>query len=162
MKNESIIIRPMKSAETRKVAALAATIIKSLKYYTVQARAEELAQYTGLKLREKIKNDPFSILVAESKSKIIGFLFSKWNSGTIWLEWIGTEDTNRRKGVARMLLQSLERTVSKRKAHKIWCDCRTVNIPSKKLLSSSGYHQLVVISNHWFKQDYILWHKEIC
>jgi ribosomal protein S18 acetylase RimI-like enzyme len=150
----------MKIIEAVSVAKFAAIIINSLSCYTPAARKSEIKKYGARELEEKIKSDKFSVLLAFDGKDIVGFLFSKWDDATIWLEWIGVAKSERRKGIASLLLESLSRTMPKRKAHKSWCDCRTTNHASKRLLVSAGYKKLAVITNHWFKQDYILWQKE--
>lgn len=157
----NLVIRSMKPLEAVKVAKFAASIIKRVSYYSVPALKSELKKYKVTELREKIKADPLSILVALKDAKMSGFLFSQWDDSTIWLEWIGVSKEERGKGVARLLLKELEQTLSKRKAHKIWSDCRTNNHASIKLFKTMGYKKIATIPNHWFKQDYILWHKEM-
>jgi ribosomal protein S18 acetylase RimI-like enzyme len=159
--DKTIVIRPMKVSEATKVARLAKSIISSLSYYTPVARKSELKKYGARKLGQKVKADKFSVLLASVDSKIVGFLLNKWDDETIWAEWIGVSKQYRRQGIARLLMKELEQTLPQRNAHKIWCDCRTTNLASIRLLKSLGYEKLVTIPNHWFKQDYILWHKVI-
>jgi len=161
MRQDSLIIRPMKPTEATPVAALFKKIVSSLRYYNLRARKNEVERYTALNLKVKIAQDKRSVLVAYDGYDLVGFCFSRWDDFTVWLEWFGVNPESRRKGVGRALLSALEKTLPRRKAHKVWCDCRTSNLKSKKILSSSGYKIIGVVRNHWYGQDFILWHKII-
>ncbi len=154
-----LVIRPMKAAEAANVAALFRKIVSTLDYYNRDARTNEIKRYTVQNLKRKISEDKYSVLVASEDTELVGFCFSRWDDHTIWLEWFGVITTVRRKGIGRLILRALESTLHKRRAHKIWCDCRTTNLKSKKLLASSGYKMIGVVRKHWYRQDFILWHK---
>ena len=155
-------IQPIEHLSTLSAAKLLQTIINDLDYYTVQAKKNEIKKYTSTELKYKIKNDHLSVLGAfDENGKLVGFCLSRWDDFTIWLEWIGVAEKVRGKGIAKKLLIALEKTLKKRKAHKIWCDCRTKNEASIKLLTTLGYRKIAEIKNHWYGQDFYLWQKEI-
>lgn len=160
MKN-NLVVRPMKLKESIPVAALFKKIVSKLHYYNLQARRNEIQKYTARSLREKIAEDRHSVLVAYDNSQLVGFCFSRLDDYTVWLEWFGVSPECRRTGIGRALLAALERSLRQRKAHKIWCDCRTSNFKSKNILSSSGFKIIGIVRRHWYKQDFILWHKII-
>jgi len=151
----------MRSSEAPAVAKLFKSIVVNLKYYNARARKNETDRYTTTTLRQKIANDSRSVLVAYDGLELVGFCFSRWDDYTIWLEWFGVSPKSRNRGVGRALLVSLEKTLKFRKAHKVWCDCRTSNLKSKNILMSSGYRIIGIVKKHWYGQDFILWHKNI-
>ncbi len=136
-------------------------IISPLTYYNETAKEHELSKYTIDELYKKIETDPESVIVAEDDGSILGFCFSRIDDMTIWLEWFGVCEVARGKGIAKKIVGYLEETAGKRDAHKIWCDCRTENMKSINLLSTCGYTPVCTLKNHWYKQDFIIWQKEI-
>ncbi len=136
-------------------------VIEPLPYYNEIAKQHELTKYSAKELCKKIEEDPYSVLVAEEDDRIVGFCLSRLDDMTIWLEWFGISEQARGKGLSRLIVQQLEQTAKARNAHKIWCDCRTENKKTINLLSSSGYTPICTLRNHWYKQDFILWQKEI-
>ena len=157
----STTIRPMQPEEAEQVAGLFRNIVIDLDYYTPEARENELERYAAENLEIKISNDPLSILVAICGDALAGFCISRWDDYTIWLEWVGVDPSFRKMGIAQILLEALEKDVKKRNAHKIWCDSRTSNQQSIELLERCGYKKIVEIKNHWYSQDFFLWHKEV-
>lgn len=148
-------------AEIHDLAIALKKIINSLSYYNDDAKKNEINKYTEQELTNKIEQDPDSVIIAKSEEEILGFCLSRQDDRLIWLEWFGVIEKARRQGVARKLVQYLENTIRNRNAHKIWCDCRTENLKSVNLLSSSGYTPICTLKNHWYGQDFILWQKEI-
>jgi len=137
------------------------SIIENLSYYNDAAKRNELGKYTEEELKNKIAQDPDSVFIAKENNKIVGFCFSKQDDMLIWLEWFGVIESARKKGIGKSLIKYLESSIKNRNAHKIWCDCRTGNIKSISILSSSGYLPICTVTNHWYGQDFILWQKEI-
>jgi ribosomal protein S18 acetylase RimI-like enzyme len=143
------------------IARLFKSVVEKLDYYSDKAIKNELSKYTELELGQKQKDDPYSIIVAKDEAHdIVGFCFSRMDDTLVWLEWFGVSEKARQKGIARQLVSYLEGTLEAREAHKVWCDCRTSNLKSANLLSSSGYLPICTVKNHWYGQDFILWQKE--
>jgi ribosomal protein S18 acetylase RimI-like enzyme len=136
-------------------------VITALPYYTDTAKEHELNKYTVSELFKKLENDPGSVIIAEDNSKIVGFCLNRLDDMLIWLEWFGVSEVTRGRGIGKNIIQYLESTAVTRGAHKIWCDCRTENRKSINLLSAVGYTPICTLKNHWYKQDFILWQKEL-
>ena len=144
-----------------RIAKLFRSVVEKLDYYSPKAIKNELIKYTEGELAKKQKDDPYSIILAKDEAdEIVGFCFSRMDDSLVWLEWFGVSEKARHKGIARGLVRYLENTLKARDAHKVWCDCRTSNLKSANLLSSSGYLPLCTVKNHWYGQDFILWQKE--
>lgn len=156
-----LVIRAMKPEESEAVSKIVAEVIQPLTYYNDWARSSELRKYTPTLLREAISKDPYSVLVAENQSGIIGFCISREDDGLVWLAWFGVHPNWRGQGVAIALLEKFEETVRLRGCHKIWCDCRTENVASQAILTRLGYKRICTVRNHWYGQDFILWEKLI-
>lgn len=139
------------------LAALMRDTIRPLVYYNERAIAAELVKYTAEKLRAKSQDDPHAILVARDGDGLAGFCVSRFDDGTVWLDWFGTAARARNRGIGTALLAALAATLSARSAHKIWCDSRVDNVESKSVLERAGYRRTTTLVNHWYGQDYYLW-----
>lgn len=157
---ETCNVRIAKQDELVEIANLFSRILSSLPYYNSLAKENELTKYTSEKLAEKQMQDKYSALVALSKSeRIVGFCFSHFDDFTIWLDWFGVEPSKRNKGVGTAIMRALLETATERHAHKIWCDTRSSNEPSKALLRKLGFKEIAEVKNHWYRQDFILWER---
>jgi ribosomal protein S18 acetylase RimI-like enzyme len=153
-------IRLANISDLEQVAKLFEYILGSLEYYNSLAKETELKKYTPSRLSEKLADDPLSILVAiDSDEKVIGFAFSHFDDYTVWLDWFGVDPGLRHYGIGQSLLERTFDASKKRGAHKIWCDSRSTNEPSKLLLRKVGFKEIVEIKDHWYRQDFILWEK---
>jgi ribosomal protein S18 acetylase RimI-like enzyme len=150
-------IGPIAQHEFDAVAALIRDTIQPLAYYNERARRAELAKYSADGLRALVAHDPQAVLVARDRSAPIGFCVSRFDDGTIWLDWFGTAARARGRGIGASLLAALARTLPSRHAHKIWCDSRTDNTESRSVLERAGFRRIATLTNHWYEQDYVLW-----
>jgi ribosomal protein S18 acetylase RimI-like enzyme len=125
----------------------------------MQARRVELSKYTQAGLAEMQAENENSVLIATLGKRAVGFCLSRYDDGVIWLSWFGVLSDCRRMGVGAALLEALERTVRRRKCHKIWCDTRTTNLPSQRLLKRVGFRRICKLAKHWYGQDFYLWEK---
>ena len=137
-------------------------ILQKLPYYNSLAKEYEAKKYTRRKLARNLKDDHHSVIVAkEGPRSIVGFCFNHFDDFTIWIDWFGVDRSARGRGVGVAILGETFKTAKERGAHKVWCDCRSSNQPSKNLLRKVGFRNLVEIKNHWYGQDFILWEKFI-
>jgi RimJ/RimL family protein N-acetyltransferase len=153
-------IRKPKESELPIVRKLFLDVLEEIPYYSALAKRDESRKYTVSKLATKLRNDRYSVACALNASDdIVGFLFSHFDDYTIWLDWIGVSRNERNAGIATFLLKESFRNARLRGCHKIWCDCRTTNEPSKAVLEKTGFTKIVEIKNHWYGQDFILWER---
>lgn len=150
------------SADASEAAGLIERTISSLAYYNDRARYAEIAKYRAPLLRDLLKDDPQSVIVAKSAATIIGFCISNFDDETIWLAWFGVDAPHRGRGIGTLLIERLESTAVERGAHKIWCDTRTDNVASQRVLEAMGFSQICTIRRHWYRQDFLLWEKVLC
>jgi len=154
-------VSQMKPAQAAAVAKLVRKVVSPLEYYSKAAREQEMAKYTPAKLRVLAAEDPDSVLVASKGDRLVGFCFSRFDDGLIWLAWFGVDHDARGQGVGRALLTALEGTIRLRGAHKLWCDCRVNNSQSKAVLVNAGFTPIANVRNHWYGHDFILWEKAV-
>ena len=141
-------------------ARLFARILREIPYYSTLAKDGEATKYTAATLTRKLSEDPCSVLVAkDGTNSVVGFSFNHFDDYTIWVDWLGVHSGARHGGVGTAILKRTLQTATERRAHKVWCDTRASNEPSKNLLQKVGFTRLVEIKNHWYGQDFILWEK---
>lgn len=156
-----MVVVPMRVEEANKVSGLITSLIQSLSYYNERARTEEANKYLPSELMTLLNEDVYSVLLAKDDEEIVGFCISKYDDGLIWLAWFGVTTSHRNKGVGGKLLAALEDSAPNRRAHKVWCDTRTVNLTAQKVLQKAGYKKIASLENHWYGQDFFLWEKTI-
>jgi ribosomal protein S18 acetylase RimI-like enzyme len=154
-------IAPLQPADAPSLSAFFAKILLDLPYYNERAQAAEREKYSTNGLRKLIRRDPGSILVAKTRSRLVGYCFSSHDDSLVWMAWIAVHPDCRRTKIASTLIQALEARARRLGSHKIWCDCRTENEVSKSMLLHNQFRQICVVRNHWFEQDFILWEKSI-
>ncbi len=154
-------IRNAELYDLEQIEKLFVQTVNEIPYYNELAKSNEISHYTFENLIEKIKEDKYSIIIAIENDKLLGFCFNRFDDYTIWLEWIITQKDYRKSGIGNMILKKLQEYSLKRKCHKIWCDCRTTNAISKSFLEKFGFKFIVELKNHWYKQDFYIFDKEI-
>lgn len=149
----------MKLASAKLVNNMIRQVVSRLEYYNHRARREELNKYTTNELIKMRAEDPDSVLIASLEGQPVGFCLSRYDDGVIWLSWFGVLSDCRGFGIGSALLETLQRTVRRRKCHKLWCDTRTENVASQNLLKKFGFRRICKLKKHWYGQDFYLWQK---
>lgn len=156
----NVIVKPASKSDFTAVSKLFRKILRELPYYNSLAKWHESRKYSPRLLAEKSMKDPFSVLVAKNEDgEIVGFCFNHVDDFTVWIDWFGVRSDLRRKGIGEAILNKTFETARKRGAHKVWCDTRSNNEPSKNLLRKMGFTELVTIKDHWYRQDFTLWER---
>ena len=155
----NIKVVPMRPSSAKLTSKLIRKVISGLEIYNVRARRVEMSKYTPVGLTQMQAEDESSVMIAILEKRPVGFCLSRYDDGVIWLAWFGVLGDCRRMGVGAALLDALERTVPRRKCHKIWCDTRASNLPSQRLLKKVGFRRLCKLAEHWYGQDFYLWEK---
>ena len=131
--------------------------IEPLRYYNAPAIAAELRKYTAQSLGARTADDALAVLVSRDDAGLTGFCVSRFDDGTIWLDWFGVAERARGRGLGGALISALKDTLPARDAHKIWCDSRTENVESRATLDHAGFRCITTLTDHWYHQDYFLW-----
>jgi RimJ/RimL family protein N-acetyltransferase len=155
----TVSVGPMQSSEASRTAQLIRSVISPLSYYSEAARTAEIAKYTEAGLQQLNNEDQYSVLVARSEDALVGFCISRYDDGIIWLAWFGVREDFRGTNAARELLKALDEATHARGCSKIWCDTRTENIKSQRVLEREGFSRTCTMTRHWYGQDFYLWEK---
>lgn len=155
----SIHIKYASKDDVDRVGLLFVEILDTLHYYNDTAKKNEKSKYTSEELIKKIQEDMYSVMSVYEDDNIVGFCFSRFDDYTVWLEWFGIADSHRGRGIGDLILMELEVATKKRGCHKIWCDSRTKNLASFKVLQRNSYTIVATLENHWYGQDFFIWQK---
>lgn len=147
--------------DLEEVSIMFLEILDSLTYYNDLAKKNERIRYTSEELYKKILEDKYSILVVRDQTTLVGFSFSRFDDYTIWLEWFCISQNYRGLNIGNLIISKLEDSARIRGCHKIWCDSRTENIASFKVLQRNGFTLATTLKNHWYNQDFFIWQKHI-
>ncbi len=158
MSNE-ISVRPATRRDLPGVVSLFLEVLRQIPYYNELTKRDEPGKYTLEKLRARLRDDGYSVTVAEDESGLLGFAFTRFDDHVIWIEWFGVSPGSRRHGVGSAILQELVRTAPARSSHKVWCDSRTTNEPVRATFRRNGFREVARLENHWYGQDFILWER---
>jgi len=142
-----------------KISALFKKVVTTLPFYNEIAKQNEIKKYTPKKILKMIRKDKYSVLVAKNGKKVVGFCFNRFDDYTIWIDWFGVDEKLRNNGIGTLIVERVITDARKRKAHKVWCDTRSNNEPSKNLLKKLGFREIIELKNHWYGQDFILWER---
>jgi len=153
-------IEKLKLADVNELSRFANKIIGDCPYYSANAKRIIKREFSPVMLRAKAKSRDWLFLVAKEES-MIGFCFGEFYGETYWFEWIGVDQHARGRGIATALMAEQERRVRGRRTRRLWCDCRTENTESKRLLRKMGLRRFARLDNHWYGQDFYLWEKSL-
>lgn len=158
---EPVRIDRLDPRDAARVAGLMGEVIAAVPYYSDEAKRSEIAKYPEDALCEAAGADPDAVLVARSGGSVVGFCVSRPDDGLTWLSWFGVDPAWRGAGVADALLARLEEAARARGVHKVWCDSRTTNLPSRRVLARAGFREICTVENHWYGQDFVLLEKPV-
>lgn len=161
MRRAKPIIRRMSPEGARETSKLVRKVVSELTYYNEWARREEVRKYSAAKLIQMVREEADSVLVALVEGKTVGFCISRYDDGVVWLAWFVVDEDFRGRNIGLMLLDKLETTLRRRKCHKIWCDTRTSNKISQRVLRKARYTRICKIERHWYGQDFYIWQKSV-
>ena len=106
---------------------------------SLQRQAETAAQWTAAEYERMLSTRNNVVFVAEMEGNVCGFLAAA-GTGSEWeLENIVTENSLRRKGIGRRLLQSLFEHARGAGGQKLFLQVREDNAAAKGLYECSGF-----------------------
>ncbi len=92
-------------------------------------------------IKRKLKRDPELFLVARQGKQVVGAVIGAWDGRRGWIYHLAVASSHRRKGIASMLLQSLERKMRKKGVLKVNAIVYKWNSPSLKMFEKNGFRQ---------------------
>ncbi len=154
-------ITPLKKGEASKFSQAIREAIHSVPGFPAAAKKAESRNYTLAKVKARIGKTASIQLVAKEKKKIVDVCYGICYAGVCYLEWIGVNSDNRRRGIGEKLVKALEIAARAKKIHKIWLNIDTHNPASKKLFRSMGYRPIGIVKKQWYGTDNMLMDKLI-
>lgn len=102
---------------------------------------------------------PFFFKATED-GKIVGLIFGKHESGTVYVSNIIVAKSERRKGIGTKLMHKAVEFGRKYKDHKIWL-ISGKDYPEDPFFKKLGFKKQALLSDHFFHKDFIVYTKEI-
>jgi ribosomal protein S18 acetylase RimI-like enzyme len=96
-------------------------------------------------------------LVINLGDDAVGFSITRHDADLWWICWFGVVPSARGDGVGRKLIENVIKVARARGVPKVWCDTRSENEKSIRILWEIGFERICDIRGHWFGQDYVLW-----
>ncbi|KKT77318.1 MAG: GCN5-related N-acetyltransferase [Microgenomates group bacterium GW2011_GWB1_44_8] len=100
------------------------------------------------------------IYKATINTKVVGSIRGSHEGGVVCVSEIIVSHSQKRVGIGRLLMQKAEGWAKKHKAHKIYLITGKGWI-AEKFYQSLGYKQAVILKNHNFNQEFVLFEKFI-
>lgn len=150
----------IRNVTERDVKALQASLMKTIdttNIYNETAKNFERSYYTEEYLLRLISEDKDSIFASFDGNVLTSFAISRRDNGPWWLSWFSVSSNYRGQGLGKLVVTAMLNTLAGRNIQKMWCDTRTNNIFSIRILENIGFVKLCKIENHWCNQDYFLW-----
>lgn len=158
-----MIVEKLKKSDLNKFIKLAKNVIRKSSLYNEWAKREELKKFNSVDLKKKMGLRKNYFLCTKEKDKIIGFVCGDFGkiSGISIVNWIGIDNNYRKKGVGVALVEEVFKQAKSRKTHRITANIRTNNTASVNLFKKCGFKVLATYKNHWYKQDFFQFYKDI-
>jgi RimJ/RimL family protein N-acetyltransferase len=138
-------------------AELLKNAILASPFYSPPAKSEEI---TGLTAQKLLAMSPHDVLIAVENNVVLGVLVSSTEeAGLLWLSWCVVSPDARGRGVAGALIEAFHSGAASRGVHKTWCDSRTGNTASARMLEKAGYKVVATLNQHWYGLDYLIWER---
>lgn len=159
--NGKFDIRPATQEDVANASALLRHVVQGLHYYNEIARETEIKKFDPGGLSAFVRDPSKVVLIAREtgSSAMAGLIIGGEDDCLLWINWFIVAPEFRKSGVAYALIQQFEAEARRRGSHKIWCDCRTPNIPSIRLLTKYGFQIFGRATRHWYGQDFYLWER---
>ena len=154
-------VRTLTSNELKDYSKLATQVISSNPYYNDAAKMGEIEKFSENSLEQKIKDENNLFVFAQENGSLIGFFNGKYDSGTFWANWLGVDSNYRNQGVTKHILFYVEQKLRQTNVHKVWFDTLMENKEAINLVETMGFVKVANLYNHWHKQDFYLWEKEL-
>ncbi len=156
-------IRLATKKDLSSISKFATPIAKSLKFYNREQMARNIYEMSVKALKETIKENKDSIIIAESKDgNVVGLITQFPGFGHVdWLDWILVDRNFRGKKIGRALVKYAIQQARKHGCHKVWCVSHPNNKQVLKFSQKMGFRKVGILKKHSFQQDEILWEKLI-
>ena len=153
-----MLIRTLEVQEIQSFIDFFRHIIQNFPYLTTEAKESEIHIFTGKYIREKLKKDPFSFIIAlDEKNTLLGFCINTFEYGIVFIDHIFlSEMVPKGKGIGTQLMEKCIAFASIRNAHKIWASIHPNNTISQFFFKKNGFNTVCILKKHWYKIDFIM------
>ena len=153
-----IIVRRPKEAELAAANGLFNEVKDKLKFYTDLVKKEEGKRFTVEKLRQLLKEDKNSVLIATDESgDMLGVNFNLYDprSGTTWTEWTCVKKEHRNHGVGNALRQAMLKAAEERGfGLVVLAEVDPKNNTSAKGLEKLGFRLIATdVRRFWYSDE---------
>jgi ribosomal protein S18 acetylase RimI-like enzyme len=151
-------ISALRNDDVKSTSSLITQAISVLTYYNDIAIRDETEKYSEENIFDFIGDDKRMCFIHKDESgEIDGAILAAEDDGICWLYWFIVKSDKRKGGVGTKLLAHLAAECRTRGLHKIWCDSRTDNAISAKVLEKANFTVFARANRHWYGQDFFLW-----
>ena len=153
-----MLIRTLRIKEIQKFIDFFTHTIQNFSYLTTTAREAEIQLLTQKYIKEKLKKDPFSYIIAlDKKDTLLGFCINTFEYGIVFIDHIFlSEEVPKGRGIGTQLMNKCIEFASVRDAHKIWASIHPDNTISQFFFKKNGFHTACILKKHWYKMDFIM------
>lgn len=136
-------------------------VIDELPYYGPEFKAHERARLNKDYLAALIDADPHHVMVFERDGKVVGFMISAPELGTLWLHWSYLFPEFRRSTLAVWGMKTFLSHWENGRFHKIATYTKNGNDPATVIMGRMGYKHIATLENHIFGEDYLLYERPL-
>src|SRR4026209_908488 len=106
-------------------------------------------RWTAKRVAASIRAANVNVLVARANGRIVGFAIMRYSDDDAHLDLLAVAPAYRRSGVARQLLQWLEKCAVVAGIFKVELEVRSENEGSRRFYERMGYHDLVQLPGYY-------------
>ncbi len=137
-------------------------IVKSMKFYNKEHMRRNIYELSVKDLKDTFRTKDSIIIATTKEGKVVGFCVHYIGHGHVgWIDWLLVDDTLRKRGLGRALVNYAIRDAKRRGCHKVWCDSNPNNKNAKKFFTKMGFRKIGVAKRHAYGEDEIFWEKII-
>jgi ribosomal protein S18 acetylase RimI-like enzyme len=90
-------------------------------------------------VRLKLRRDPDLFLVARDGGELVGCVMGAWDGRRGWIYHLAVRSSHRRRGIAKSLVDELERRLAEKGAKKVNAQIYRSNTTSLRFFNACGY-----------------------
>ena len=158
-----IKVRRATRADVKILVPFAKEEILKASHYNSAARQAYSSQVSTAYMRGIVEGVGFAVL-AFNGAELVGCLWTSFDSSdrsVMAFEWSLVNRHYRGQGIAKRMHKFAEKLAASQGVRKIWGDSRASNYQAIGLERGLGIRTVGKLKKHWFKQDYILWEKQL-